>query len=67
MFTKKELGKMGCQDPSCKNKECNEVYFHGRCHPFSPTWTFYDKEKEQLIVECAVCREVVARFDLKEE
>ncbi len=49
------------------------LYFHSRCHPSSPTWTFYDKG--ELVVTCAAwmivagrrCEQEIVRIAVAEE
>ena len=47
-----------CDCPACRETQhTNELYFHPRCHPESPTWVRY--RGDVLTVECAKCRREV--------
>ena len=36
------------------------LYVHSRCHIRSPTWAKYNDD--ELIIECAECGKMIARF-----
>lgn len=55
-LARKDLDRMRCANPDCK-EDHGPLYFHGRCHPESPTWTRY--ENGVLTIECAECRDVI--------
>lgn len=59
------LGHEGCSDPQCADhhQPLEELYFHGRCHPDSPTWVCYRKDGT-LLIECAQCRKPIAVIQL---
>lgn len=56
-LTRTELDRMQCMTPDCDEPH-GALYFHGRCHPESPTWAWY--ENGVVTVECAKCEAVIA-------
>lgn len=61
-LTRAELDSASCSDPGC---ECSDVlYFHGKCHPESATFTYYSNG--MLVVECATCETMIAEISVAE-
>ena len=55
---REDFDQLSCDCPACRETQrSNELYFHPRCHPESPTWARY--RGDVLTVECAKCRRVV--------
>ena len=65
MLTVKELSQAKCASPNCTHDDCT-IYLHGRCHIDSPTWTYYDKKSEFVVVECATCRKKIAQIKVSQ-
>jgi hypothetical protein len=42
------------------------LFFHGPCHPYSPTWAVYETRTGYIIISCAECRTVIARVEVAE-
>lgn len=52
----------GCGVPGCKESHhLDALFFHGRCHPKSPTWVKYEKSGV-LTISCAQCRRTIAEI-----
>ena len=64
--TQQDLNMMVCSTPGCDHKDHGQMYLHGRCHPESPTWTYYDSNDCCLVVICAECRTVIVRAKVAE-
>lgn len=60
-LTARDFNGMTCAIPDCDHSQHRggALYLHSRCHPSSPTWARYDNGL--VIVECAICREEIAR------
>lgn len=60
-LTRVELDQMHtCQCADCKRTGLAQIYLHQRCHQGAPTWSFYERAKGTLTVECSVCRKPIA-------
>lgn len=55
---KEDLAEIKCQ---CGGSDCNNdvIVFRSNCHPDAPTWSFYDKKAQALMVICAECDELI--------
>lgn len=59
MLYREDLDRAQCGDPGCDHTSHDEpLFFHGRCHIESPTWTYYHNGYIKVI--CAVCRQLIA-------
>ena len=58
---KSALERMRCA--SCDGE--GPLYFGGRCHPSSPTWSFYENGIVRVI--CATCRRTIADIAVAED
>lgn len=47
--------------------EDQTMYFHSRCHPDEPTWSYYDRDKGTVTVECAMCRNTILTIQVAPE
>lgn len=57
-----DLERMKCCTPDCDHDSHDGLmYFHSLCHPLEPTWVHFDGSTGELVIECAVCKEDVAR------
>lgn len=61
VLTRKDLDNKVCAASGCTD---DVLYFHGRCHPNSRTWAFYDKSIGVLTIECATCKRVIAKLEI---
>lgn len=62
VVTREEFDQMKCA--GCDNHDHDdEIYLHARCHPQSPTWTFY--QDGTMTVECAECRKPIVRVEIR--
>lgn len=65
-LTRKQLNQMNhCGNPDCQNEGHNQIYFHGRCHPRSPTWSYYDLSRGIIVVQCSVCRTMIVEVSVE--
>ena len=56
-----DLENLQCNHPNCDHTSHDaEMYFHGRCHPDSPTWTLFNRVSGEIFVVCAECEREVA-------
>jgi hypothetical protein len=54
------------QGKNCTHEYHNSiVYFHARCHPTGKTWAFFDRTKNTITIECAVCRKRIVEVTLE--
>ena len=52
-----------CACVECGSTE-GEMYMHSRCHPNSPTWAVYFKDRNQVEIICSVCEGHIITFSL---
>lgn len=57
-----ELWTMTCSMENCTHEDHGTMYIHSRCHIKSPTWTYFNPETGELVIECAKCKKVITRI-----
>jgi hypothetical protein len=58
-----ELDNAKCDWAACV-EEHSKVYFHGKCHPYSPMRVVYEKKTGEVVISCAECRNEIARVEV---
>lgn len=62
MYYVEDLQEAHCQHPDCDHTEHTRLVLHSRCHPKSPTWVAYDRQREAVTVACARCHQTIVEI-----
>lgn len=67
-LTRADLDVMArCSDPNCPRGDGDHpVVLNPGCHPKAPMIVSYQRGQPTLVLECAVCRKLVAAIEVAE-